>query len=61
MLWAIEGRQEESGQEKGNIGRLSAFERQLIVNKNNLFQWRKENEKKEVNAAENHAAAEAVR
>ena len=55
------GRQEESGQEKGNIGRLSAFERQLIVNKNNLFQGRKENEKKEVNAAENHAAAEAVR
>lgn len=31
------GRQEESGQEKGNIGRLSAFERQLIVNKNNLL------------------------
>lgn len=30
------GRQEESGLEKGNIGRLSAFERQLIVNKNNL-------------------------
>lgn len=30
------GRQEESGQKKGNIGRLSDFERQLIVNKNSL-------------------------
>ncbi len=31
------GRQEECGQEKGNIELLSVFERQLIVNKNNLF------------------------
>lgn len=32
------GRQEGSGQGKGNIGRLSAYERQLIVNKNLLME-----------------------
>lgn len=31
------GRQEGKGQKNGNTGRLSAYERQLIVNKNNLL------------------------